>query len=98
MAPLAMRYLIEKVIRFPKAETVRLTRPMELALPDQANFVICAPTIEQDHRAVYRFVQPTLGFEAFEAAQVSLAGVELMHILCKGQWTGGAERGPTAAE
>ena len=34
-----------------------------------------------------------LGFKSFEAAQRTLAGVELMHMLKKGQWVavGGAE-------
>jgi putative transposase len=54
--------------------------------------------VEQDHRAVKRVVRPTLGFKGFETAQHTLAGVELMHMLRKGQWTGGAEQGLTAAE
>jgi putative transposase len=53
--------------------------------------------VEQDHRAVKRVVRPTLGFKAFEAAQHTLAGVELMYMLRKGQWAGGAEQGLTAA-
>jgi transposase-like protein len=82
-----MRCLIEKVVRFPRAETVRLTGPTELDLtgPDQAKFVICNHTIEQDHRAVKRMMRPMLGFKAFETAQGTLAGIELMHVLKKGQ-------------
>ena len=53
--------------------------------------------VEQDHRAVKRVIRPTLGFKAFNAAQHTLAGVELMHMIRKGQWTGGAEQGLTAA-
>src|SRR4029450_2368115 len=34
--------------------------------------------VEQDHRAVKRVTRPTLGFKAFDAAQVTLAGIELM--------------------
>lgn len=41
--------------------------------------------IEQDHRAVKRVTRPMLGFKAFAAAQCTLAGVELMHRLKKGQ-------------
>jgi putative transposase len=39
-----------------------------------------------------------LGFKSVETAQCTLAGVELMHMLRKGQWAGGAEQGLTAAE
>ena len=54
--------------------------------------------VEQDHRAVKRVIRPGLGFKAFETAQYTLAGVGLMHRLRKGQWTGGAAQGLTAAE
>jgi len=85
-----MRCLIGKVVSFPRAETVRLTGPTELDLtaPDQAKFVICNHTIEQDHRSVKRITRPMLGFKSFEAAQYTLAGVELMHMLKKGQLAG----------
>jgi putative transposase len=53
--------------------------------------------IEQDHRAVKRIARPTLGFKSFEAAKRILAGVELMHMIRKQQWEGGAARGLTAA-
>jgi hypothetical protein len=82
-----MRCLIEKVVRFARAETVWLTGPTELDLtgPDQAKFVICDHTIEQDHRGVKRVTRPMLGFKAFDAAQYTLAAIELMHMLRKGQ-------------
>jgi putative transposase len=55
--------------------------------------------IEQDHRAVKRITRPMLGFKAFEAAQGTLAGVELMHMLKKKQMVLGAgEEGLSAAE
>jgi len=41
--------------------------------------------LEQDHRTVKRVTRPMLGFKSFEAAQCTLAGVELMHMLKKGQ-------------
>jgi transposase-like protein len=41
--------------------------------------------VEQDHRAVKRVTRPMLGFKAFDAAQGTLAGVELMHMLKKKQ-------------
>jgi putative transposase len=41
--------------------------------------------VEQDHRAVKGVTRPMLGFKSFEAAQAVLAGIELMHMLKKGQ-------------
>jgi putative transposase len=41
--------------------------------------------IEQDHRAVKRLTRPMLGCKPFEAAQSTLGGVELMHMLKKTQ-------------
>jgi putative transposase len=41
--------------------------------------------VEQDHRAIKRLVRPTLGFKSFRSAAVTLAGVELMHMIRKGQ-------------
>src|SRR5918993_3045497 len=41
--------------------------------------------VEQDHRAVKRVTRPMLGFKAFEAAQSSLVGIELIHMPHKGQ-------------
>jgi putative transposase len=55
--------------------------------------------VEQDHRAVKRITRPMLGFKAFEAAQGTLAGVELMHMIKKRQLKVEAgDEGRTAAE
>jgi putative transposase len=55
--------------------------------------------VEQDHRSVQRLTRPMLGFKSFAAARCTLAGIELMHMLRKGQLVGeeGAE-GLTPAE
>jgi transposase-like protein len=39
----------------------------------------------QDHRAVKRNTRPMLGFKSFRAAASVLAGIELMHMIRKGQ-------------
>jgi len=39
-----------------------------------------------------------LGFKSFEAAQTILVGIELMHMLRKGQLADGVEQGLTTAE
>ena len=41
--------------------------------------------VEQDHRGVKRVTRPMLGFKSFEAAQLTLVGIELIHILRKRQ-------------
>jgi len=51
--------------------------------------------VEQDHRAVKHITRPMLGFKSFEAAQCTLAGVELMHMLRK---EGEVDQGLTAAK
>ena len=41
--------------------------------------------VEQDHRAIKRIVRPMLGFQSFRSARITLQGVELMHMIKKGQ-------------
>ena len=41
--------------------------------------------VEQDHRAITRLVRPMLGFKSFWSAAVTLMGIELMHMIRKGQ-------------
>ena len=52
--------------------------------------------IEQDHRAVKRLTRPMLGFKSFGAARDTLAGIEVMHMIRKGQLQreGGEEQTP----
>src|SRR5262249_36302608 len=55
--------------------------------------------VEQDHRAVKRVTRPMLGFKSFDAAQSTLVGLELMHMLKKKQLVVEAgDEGLTAAE
>jgi putative transposase len=44
--------------------------------------------IEQDHRGVKRMTRPMLGFKSYAAAQATLIGIELTHMLKKGQLVG----------
>jgi len=41
--------------------------------------------IEQDHRRIKRLTRPMLGFKNFHAAQRTLAGIEIMAMIKKGQ-------------
>ena len=42
--------------------------------------------VEQDHRAVKRVTKPMLNFKSFRAAKCVLGGIELMHMIRKGQF------------
>jgi transposase-like protein len=55
--------------------------------------------VEQDHRGVKRVTRPMLGFKSFAAAQDTLVGIELMHMIKKRQLVVEEEdEGLTAAE
>jgi putative transposase len=55
--------------------------------------------VEQDHRGVKRVTRPMLGFKAFEAAQDTLVGIALMHMIKKRQMrVEDGDEGRTAAE
>jgi transposase-like protein len=96
-----MKSVMRSIVRFAGAETVGAARPAELhpTLTDHAKFVICDHTIEQDHRGVKRITRPMLGFKAFDAAQSTLVGIELMHMIKKRQLVvEERDKGRTAAE
>ena len=42
--------------------------------------------VEQDHRAVKRVTKPMFNFKSFQSAKCVLAGIELMHMIRKGQF------------
>lgn len=54
--------------------------------------------VEQDHRAIKRVTRPMLGFKAFWAAQRTLAGIEVMHMIKKGQLVHDGEQARTPAD
>jgi transposase-like protein len=54
--------------------------------------------VEQDHRAVKRIARPMLGFKSFWAARCTIAGMEGMHAICKGQLTSTGNALQTPAE
>jgi putative transposase len=54
--------------------------------------------IEQDHRAVKRLVRPMLGFKSFWTARCTIAGIEVMHAIRKGQLVDAGEVYQTPAD
>jgi transposase-like protein len=53
--------------------------------------------IEQDHRAIKRRTRLMLGFKKFRCARILLGGIEVMHMIVKGQMDGGGT-GQTPAQ
>jgi len=45
-------------------------------------------TIKQDHRFIKRKIKPMLGFDSFETAEKTICGIEVMHMISKGQVEG----------
>ncbi|MGF6292567.1 IS6 family transposase [Paraburkholderia youngii] len=45
--------------------------------------------VEQDHRAIKRRTRPMLGFKKFRCARILLGGIEIMHMIVKGQLNNG---------
>ena len=54
--------------------------------------------VEQDHRNIKRRTRPMLGFKSFRRAQTILAGIELIHMIRKGQFQHSAGNGLSPAE
>ena len=50
--------------------------------------------VEQDHRFVKRLTRPMMQFKAFYSAQATLAGIELSHMLRKGQYPDSGSTAP----
>ena len=55
-------------------------RPLEIRQCKYLNNIL-----EQDHRAIKRITRPMLGFKSFVSATATLCGIELVHMLRKGQ-------------
>ncbi|MEX3896720.1 IS6 family transposase [Paraburkholderia sp. BR10954] len=51
--------------------------------------------IEQDHRAIKRRTRPRLGFKKFRCDSIPLGGIQIMHMIVKGQmYDGGIDQTP----
>jgi putative transposase len=45
--------------------------------------------IEQDHRAIKCIIRPMMGFKVFRCARIILSGIDVMHMIRKGQLNNG---------
>ncbi len=48
--------------------------------------------VEQDDRSIKKITNPMMGFKAFHSAEATLAGIELHHMLRKGQYVNAANQ------
>ena len=53
--------------------------------------------VEQDHRAIKRIIRPMLAFKDFRCARVIFSGIEIMHMIAKGQMIHTGKIKPSAA-
>jgi transposase-like protein len=53
--------------------------------------------VEQDHRAIKRRTRPMLGFKDFRCARILLGGIEVMHMIAKGQMKCARATSPSVA-
>ena len=53
--------------------------------------------VGQDHRAIKRITRPMLGFRSFRCARIILSGIEIMHMIRKGQMQVGKDTHPSVA-
>jgi putative transposase len=54
--------------------------------------------VEQDHRAIKRRTRPMLGFNTFCRARILLAGIEIAHMIAKGQMKCARGTHPSSAD
>jgi putative transposase len=54
--------------------------------------------VEQDHRAIKRVTKPMLNFKSFGAAGSLLAGIELIHMIRRGQFVFDGTEGMSFAD
>nr|WP_175166228.1 IS6 family transposase [Paraburkholderia fynbosensis] len=95
--PTARRYFEKSIEQNGEPETVTIDKSgAKLAALDTLNAERETPikirqnkylnnVIEQDHRAIKRRARPMLGFKSFRCGRILLSGIELMHMIAKGQ-------------
>ncbi|KVG51719.1 integrase [Burkholderia ubonensis] len=106
----ARRYIEKSIAQNGAPETVTIDRScanlaaLEAINADRETPIKIRPSkylnnrVEQDHRAIKRRTRPMLGFKTFRCARILLAGIEIMHMVVKGQMECGRGTHPSAAE
>ncbi len=78
--------------------TLNADKPDEEAITVRQSKYLNNLMIEQDHRNIKRRIWSTLGFKSFRWAQTILAGIELIHMIRKGQYQHLQSEGLSPAE
>jgi putative transposase len=106
----AQRYFEKSIAQNGVPETVTIDKSgANLAAPEAINANRETPIkirqskylnnlVEQDHRAIKRRTRPMLGFKTFRCARILLGGIEVMHMITKGQMTCARGTPPSAAD
>lgn len=106
----ARRYFEEAIARNGEPETVTIDKSgANLAALEAINAGRETPIkirqnkylnnlVEQDHRAIKRRTRPMLGFKNFRCARILLGGIEVMHMIAKGQMKCVRGTHPSAAD
>ena len=107
----ARRYFEKTIVQNGEPETVTIDKSgANLAALDAMNAEREMPIkirqskylnnlVEQDHhRSIKRRIRPVLGFKKFHCARILLGGIEVMHMIAKGQMQCHEGSNPSAAE
>jgi putative transposase len=106
----ARRYLDKSIAQNGVPETITIDKSgANLAALEAINADLGTPIkirqskylnnlVEQDHRAIKRRTRPMLGFKTFRCARILLGGIELMHMIAKGQMKCARRTYPCAAD
>ncbi|MGF6871179.1 transposase-like protein [Paraburkholderia sp. MM5477-R1] len=98
--------VLEKAFRRRKRPVGKSWRMDETYSTRQGGLAVSLPgrrqgrqhLVEQDHRAIKRRTRPMLGFKTFRCARILLAGIEIMHMIAKGQMKCARGAHPSAAD
>ncbi|MDE9463472.1 IS6 family transposase [Xenorhabdus bovienii] len=77
--------------------TLNADRPKEETIPIRQSKYL-NNLVEQDHRNIKRRIRPMLGFKSFRRAQTILAGIELVSMRRKGQYSQSEDKALSPAE
>lgn len=93
----ALRFFCKAIRHYGELDVVTIdksganTAALNAGKPDEETIVVRQSKylnnlMEQDHRNIKRRTRPMLGFKSFWRAQTILAGIELIHMIRKGQY------------
>jgi putative transposase len=91
----SFRHFTRHSHQLDKAEAINADRetPIKIRQSKYLNNLV-----EQDHRAIKRRTRPMLGFKTFRCARILLGGIEVMHMIAKGQMKCARGTQPSAAD